>query len=306
MCEHKPVLLQECLQALRIHPEGRYLDATYGRGGHSRAILQCLGQSGRLFAIDRDPQAAQSAQALDDPRFIFRFGRFSQLADLFPEWRDEGLDGALFDLGVSSPQLEEAERGFSFRHDGPLDMRMNPQEGISAAQWLAEVSQSDLAYCIKSLGNEPHAGRIAAAVVREREKHPLTSTLQLANIIAAAVPQRFHHPHTHPATRSFQAIRIKINHEGEEISMALAQAIALLKPQGRLAVISFHSLEDRWVRQAMRQAQGLEVPREIPLSADVVTQVFKVLEKIEPSAAELDSNPRARSARLRVGEKICG
>ena len=311
--EHKTVLLYEAVEGLALKENGIYIDATFGRGGHSRLILSRLAANGRLIAVDRDPRAIAAAEKIQDMRFQIVHDRFSHLAEIGEKLGLIGkIDGILLDLGVSSPQLDEAERGFSFMLDGPLDMRMDTTQGLSAAQWLQQVSVEDLAWVLKTFGEERFAKRIAAAIVAYQQSavkngtEPLTRTSQLAALIAQAVP--FKDKHKHPATRSFQAIRIFINAELDELDNVLQAALRLLAPQGRLAVISFHSLEDRAVKHFMRkQSQGDAVPKGLPLREDQLerNRTLKLVGKaILPSAVEIAQNPRARSAVLRVAEKI--
>ncbi|WP_026971536.1 16S rRNA (cytosine(1402)-N(4))-methyltransferase RsmH [Aliagarivorans marinus] len=305
---HTSVLLQECIDGLAIKPDGIYVDGTFGRGGHSRAVLAELGEQGRLIAIDRDPQAIQAAEALaDDSRFQIVHGGFSGIAEYMEELGLSGkIDGVLLDLGVSSPQLDDAERGFSFLRDGPLDMRMDTSKGQTAAQWLATADEDDICWVIKTFGEERFGKRIAHAIVNHRVEEPIERTLQLAAIIDKAVPVK--DKFKHPATRSFQAIRMYINSELEEIETALAGAVKVLAPEGRLAVISFHSLEDRMVKRFIRkQEQGQSFPRGLPLTAEQLSQgktMKKVGKAIKPSAAELEVNPRARSSVLRVAQRL--
>src|SRR6478736_7830517 len=247
---HKPVLVQEAIQALAIRPAGTYVDGTFGRGGHSRAILERLGTQGRLVALDRDPQAGQSASGISDPRFSFVRAKFSDLSKVLDERK---VDGMLFDLGVSSPQLDEAARGFSFRADGPLDMRMDPTSGVSAAQWLAQAEEQEIREVIRGYGEERFAKQIAAAIVATRVGEPIVGTRQLAGIVGQAVRTR--EPGQDPATRTFQAVRIHVNQELAELEGVLPRTIPLLNPRGRIAVISFHSLEDRIVKQFFRAAE---------------------------------------------------
>src|SRR5258705_1455151 len=267
---HEPVLLQETLAALALRPDGAYVDGTFGRGGHSRAILERLGPGGRLIALDRDPEAEAAARALHDSRFRFFRPAFSSLS----QTRDAaGLplaDGMLFDLGVSSPQLDDPARGFSFRADGPLDMRMDPQAGRSAAEWLATAEEQQITEVIRDYGEERFAKQIAAAIVAARRREPLLRTRQLADLVAAAVRTR--EPHQDPATRTFQAVRIHVNRELEEVSLMLPQALTRLAPGGRLALISFHSLEDRIVKRVMQAAARPEMPRRLPLRASEMPQ----------------------------------
>ena len=304
---HLSVLLEESLDALNIKPDGIYLDATFGRGGHSRAILSRLNDKGRLIALDRDPQAIQAAQALsDDARFQIVHTPFSALAEVAADLELSGkLDGILMDLGVSSPQLDDAERGFSFMRNGPLDMRMDPTRGISAAEWLNHADEEEIADVIKTYGEEKFGKRIAHAIVNVRQTTPFTHTAQLAKVIDEAVPVK--DKFKHPATRTFQAVRIYINSELEEIKTALDAAVKVLAPEGRLAVISFHSLEDRLVKRFMRdKSQGMKVPKGLPLT-DAQLNAGKLVDlvgkAIKPSAAEINANTRARSSVLRVAQK---
>lgn len=307
---HISVLLAEAVQGLAVRADGRYVDATFGRGGHSRAILDLLAPEGCLLAIDRDPTAIEASRCFaDDPRFSICHGAFSELETFLNEKQWTGtVDGILFDLGVSSPQLDDAERGFSFLHDGPLDMRMDTTSGRSAAEWLAEAEESDIAWVLKTFGEERFAKRIARAIINQRTETPLVRTHQLAELIAAASPTR--ERHKHPATRSFQAIRIYINSELEEIEKALKAALTALAPGGRLVVISFHSLEDRIVKQFMRRySRGEVIPRGLPLTNEQLqkTQPLKEIGKaIKPSADEIAHNSRARSSVLRIAERTGG
>lgn len=304
---HKTVLLDEAVNGLDIRPDGIYVDGTFGRGGHSRLILSQLGPHGRLIAIDRDPQAIEAAKSIDDPRFSIIHGPFSGLADYMAELELTGsVDGVLFDLGVSSPQLDDPERGFSFMRDGPLDMRMDPTRGRSAAQWLQSSDEDEISWVLKTFGEERFAKRIARAIVARSQSEPMTRTHELAELIKEATPVR--DKHKHPATRSFQAIRIYINSELEEIERALAGALAVLAPKGRLSVISFHSLEDRIVKTFIKKhSQGVSVPKGIPLTeAEIIAKGGRELKsfgKMKPSQAEIDLNPRARSSVLRIAEK---
>lgn len=304
--EHVPVLLDEVLQALNLRADGIYVDATYGRGGHAQEVLRRLGDHGRLIALDRDPQAVEDARRRfhGDARFEIDRGPFSMLGDTVARRGLTGrVDGILFDLGVSSPQLDDAARGFSFRSDGPLDMRMDPSSGEPASAWLACAEEEDIARVLFELGEERFSRRIARAIVRERGVAPIDSTARLREIVARAVPTR--ERGKDPATRSFQAIRIFINRELEEIGAALPQALRALAPHGRLAVISFHSLEDRIVKQFLRRAaKGPELPPELPVRAqDFPAPVTLVGKAIMPGAAETARNPRARSAVLRIAER---
>lgn len=304
---HIPVMSAEVIEGLDIDAAGYYIDATFGRGGHSALILKKLGPEGRLLAIDQDPAAVASAQLppfQGDSRFKIRAASFTGLTQLVMEqgWMAK-VSGILLDLGVSSPQLDDPERGFSFRHAGPLDMRMNPQRGMSAADWLRQAGEGEITQVLKEYGEERFARRIAGAIVRARLEKPLTGTLELAALIAAAVP--FREPGKHPATRSFQAIRIFINEELSALQDCLTQCLSILKPGGRLAVISFHSLEDQIVKRFMQEQARGDAPDKLPLQeAQIVRRLRIVSRLIRPGTAETDINPRARSARLRIAEKI--
>lgn len=305
--KHQAVLLQEVLNALKIEPKGIYVDATFGYGGHARAILDILSGEGRLLAIDRDPEVEDYAQYQfkTDSRFIFERNIFSCLKNISTKYGFMGrIAGILMDLGVSSAQLDNAERGFSFTKDGPLDMRMDPNSGISATDWLATVSEPTLYQVLKDFGEERFSRRIARAIVAARRMAPITTTRRLAQIIAAAVPTR--ESHKHPATRSFQAIRIKLNNELTQLQDALKQTLDVLAPQGRLVVISFHSLEDRLVKQFMReQAQGAVWPLNLPVPAERCKATLRIIGRpSRPGAAEIQANPRARSAIMRVAERL--
>lgn len=305
--EHLPVLLDETLDALSVKADGKYLDATFGRGGHSRAILAQLSENGRLLGLDRDPQAVTTGKQLaqDDPRFAIEHCAFSELAGAVHArlWQNQ-IDGILMDIGVSSPQLDDAERGFSFYKDGPLDMRMNPEVGISAAEWLATAEMDDIAHVLKSLGEERYSKRIARAIVESRDDKPITTTKQLAELVDKASPSR--EKNKHPATRTFQAIRIYINNELDELRQALEQALDVLAVGGRLVVISFHSLEDRIVKRFFRdEARGDDLPAHFPVTVDQLNPRLKIIGKaIKAGEAELAANPRARSAIMRVAEKL--
>jgi len=305
--EHKPVLVDAVLEVLAVRPAGRYLDATFGRGGHSERILQALGAHGQLVAIDRDPDAIAAGRArfASEPRLTLVHGAFADMAQLVRAARPEiaHLDGILIDCGVSSPQLDQAARGFSFRLDGPLDMRMDPGAGEPVSAWLARVSFEELRNVIASLGEERHARRIAAAIVRERTSAPLLRTTQLAALIERAVPVR--EPGKHPATRSFQALRMWVNDELGQLRQALSQAAALLAPGGRLAVISFHSLEDAVVRDFFRDRSSIDPAlARLPVVPAAAQPALRLVgRKQRASAAEVVANPRARSALLRVIER---
>lgn len=311
--QHISVLLHESIDGLAIKPDGIYIDGTFGRGGHSRTILSQLGPNGRLYSIDRDPQAIAEAQRIDDPRFTIVHGPFSGIAEYAQRYDLVGkVDGVLFDLGVSSPQLDDAERGFSFMKDGPLDMRMDPTSGMPVSDWLAQAELDDITWVIREFGEDKHARRIAKAIVAYREdeeNEPLTRTSQLAKLISDAAPKSFKEK-KHPATRAFQAFRIYINSELEEIDTALKGAASILAPQGRLSVISFHSLEDRMVKRFMRkESKGPEVPHGIPLTQEQIRALgsadLKTVGKaIKPSEQEVEMNPRSRSSVLRIAEKL--
>src|SRR5438309_7795901 len=300
---HEPVLLEEAIEGLAIRADGLYLDGTFGRGGHSRAILERLGAAGRLIALDRDPAAEREALSIRDPRFSFVRANFSALAAVLGE---RSAHGMLFDLGVSSPQLEDPGRGFSFRHDGPLDMRMDPQAGEPAAAWLARAEEQQIREVIRDYGEERFAKQIAAAIAAARSREPIVRTRQLADLVAKAVRTR--EPGQDPATRTFQALRIHVNRELEEVSLMLPQALAGLAPEGRLALISFHSLEDRTVKRFLRQAARPEVPRGLPLTeAQMPRPALRLIGRaLRATEQETRRNPRARSAILRVAERTAG
>ena len=305
--EHRPVLLDEVLEALNIRPDGVYLDGTFGRGGHSEAILAQLSENGRLLAVDKDPQAITVAQQrfAGDPRFSIVRGSFTMLGQEVESrgWKGK-IDGILLDLGVSSPQLDDAQRGFSFRQDGPLDMRMDPDSGISAAEWLNTAKEEEIARVLKEYGEERFAKRIARAIVQQRMQQPISTTGRLAKIVAEANPKW--EKDKNPATRSFQAIRIYINAELEELEKVLSQSVEMLAPGGRLAVISFHSLEDRRVKRFIRdEARGGDFPPDLPLTDTQLNRRLRAVGKdIRAGKKELAVNPRARSAVLRVAERL--
>lgn len=301
---HRSVLLQEAVDALSVRMAGTYVDATFGRGGHARAILARLGPSGRLIGLDRDPQAVAAAAAIADARLEVIHAAFSRLAEVLRTLGVSPVDGILFDLGVSSPQLDDAGRGFSFRLDGPLDMRMDTTRGPTAAEWLATVSERELGEVIRRHGEERFAKSVARAIVAARAREPITTTRQLAGVVAKAVRTR--EPGQDPATRTFQALRIHVNQELEELSLALAQSVDALKPGGRLVVISFHSLEDRIVKQFLRDAAtAAQVPAKLPVrAADLPRPRLRLVGKpVRPGADEVARNPRARSAVMRVAER---
>ena len=294
MSAHVTVLLHEAVQALAIRADGVYLDGTFGRGGHSRAMLAALGRAGRLYALDRDPQAAEAAAGIDDPRFHFARCPFSRMETAFADVGAASLDGILLDLGVSSPQLDQAARGFSFGKEGPLDMRMDNESGITAADWLAATDEATLARVIRDWGGEPHtvARRIARAVIAARGK--LRTTLDLAAVVADAVPRKLHKAGFHPATQTFQAIRIAVNDELTQVEQTLQLVPALLRTGGRVGVISFHSLEARLVKRFFAEQRQAGYEAEL-----------RILTK-KPIAGNHDDayNPRARSAKLRAAAKI--
>lgn len=304
---HQPVLLKETLAGLAVKPEGLYVDATFGRGGHSAAILSQLGEQGRLLAIDQDPEAITTAEKRfgKDVRFEIVHGNFESLGDIVAgQGLRHKVDGILLDIGVSSPQLDDASRGFSFLKPGKLDMRMNPEAGQSAAQWLATVEEYELVTVLRRYGEERFAKRIARAIVETRIDTEINDTVQLAGLISAAVPKK--EKNKHPATRSFQAIRIFINRELEVLELALQSAVDVLSIGGRLVVISFHSLEDRIVKRFMRDlARGPQMPKDLPVMQKDVDQPFRLIGRaIKPTAEEIAANPRARSSVLRVLERV--
>ena len=302
---HAPVLLDAALEALAVRPDGFYVDATFGRGGHSAAILARLGERGKLLAIDRDPQAVAAARAQHgpDPRFDVVHAPFSRLTETLGR-AGRQADGVLLDLGVSSPQLDEPARGFSFLRDGPLDMRMDPESGASAAEWLGQASEREIAMVISRLGEDRYARRIARAIVAARSVAPIDTTGRLAAVIAEAVPTR--EPGKHPATRSFQALRMHVNRELDELGQVLPQAVDALAPGGRLVVISFHSLEDRLVKRFMRRAaQDDPAWAGLPVVPAHARARLRLLGKpVFPDRAEVGRNPRARSAVLRAAERM--
>ena len=305
--QHISVLLDESVNALAIHPDGLYIDATFGRGGHSAAILEKLSENGRLIAFDRDPQAIDAARRFaDDARFTIIHEPFAQMATEIDKLGLTGkVNGVLMDLGVSSPQLDDADRGFSFLRDGPLDMRMDTTRGMSAAQWLNSADEQDIAQVIKEFGEEKFGKRIAHAIINRRETTPLTRTHELAKLIDEAVPVK--DKFKHPATRAFQGIRIYVNAELEQLRDGLKAAVSVLAPSGRLAVISFHSLEDRLVKRFIReQSKGRSLPPGLPVTQAQIDadKVLNAIGKaIKPSEEELSHNVRSRSSVLRVAEK---
>lgn len=303
---HYPVLLDEAVEALQVKSDGIYVDATFGRGGHSAAIFEQLGPNGRLLAIDKDPQAIAVAEAryADDDRFSIHHGSYADLRGFI---RSQGLigeiDGVLMDLGVSSPQLDDASRGFSFMRDGPLDMRMDTTQGESAAEWLAKAKEADISKVLKDYGEERFSKRVARAIVETRAETPIETTAQLAAIVSAAVPVK--EKDKHPATRSFQAIRIFVNRELDDLHACLDQLVDVLRSGGRVVVISFHSLEDRIVKRFMRdQARGDNYPVGLPVTVDQLNPKLNIVAKASrASRSEVTANPRARSSVLRVAEK---
>jgi 16S rRNA (cytosine1402-N4)-methyltransferase len=295
--QHTTVLLNEAVDALVTKPDGTYIDATFGRGGHSRLILSQLSPLGRLVAFDKDPEAVSVANAIEDPRFEIRHEGFAALREL----PARSAAGVLMDLGVSSPQIDNPARGFSFRSDGPLDMRMDPTRGTSAADWLATAPVEQMAEVIRDYGEERFAVQIAKAIAtRRQERGPLASTSDLAQLVAGAVKTR--EPGQDPATRTFQALRIFLNGELEELQEALKASLDVLQPQGRLVVISFHSLEDRIVKQFIAKHSRDEVDRRAPFAAPKPMKL-RAIERVKPTAEEVERNPRSRSAIMRVAER---
>jgi 16S rRNA (cytosine1402-N4)-methyltransferase len=302
---HHTVLLKEAVAALNIKQNGVYVDATFGRGGHSKEIVAALGAEGRLLALDRDPLAAESAKLMDDPRFCFAHRSFRELKAVLTEAGMKSVDGVLLDLGVSSPQLDDPARGFSFRADGPLDMRMDTSQGETAREWLARVEEEELKEVIQTYGEERFAKQIARKIIELRRNKPIESTRELARIVAGAVRTR--EANQDPATRTFQAIRIFLNRELEELSLVLPQAVEVLAAQGRLVVISFHSLEDRIVKRFMRDEASVDhLPRDVPVRAAELggARLHLVGKAVRASHTEVAANPRARSAVMRVAERM--
>jgi len=304
---HETVLKQEAVTALSIEPDSCYVDATFGRGGHARAILEQLSPNGQLLVFDKDPEAIVAAETLrgEDARVTVTHGAFAELGAFAEQHEMVGdVAGILFDLGVSSPQLDDPERGFSFMRDGPLDMRMNPAQGVSAEQWVNSAGEKEIADVLYEFGEERHSRRMARAIVLARQEAPITRTARLAEIIKQANPAW--EKDKHPATRAFQGIRIFINGEFDELTQGLEQALAVLQVGGRLVVISFHSLEDRIVKKFIAlQTKGDNFPRDLPVTQDMLNPRLRTIGKaVKPSAAEIAHNPRARSAVMRVAEKI--
>ncbi len=303
---HRSVLLDSAVDYLVNDPDGVYIDGTFGRGGHSRLILERLGPAGQLLGFDKDPEAIRVATELAerDRRFSWVHDSFAELAEVADQKGWRAVNGVLLDLGVSSPQLDDAARGFSFMRDGPLDMRMNPQQAPSAAQWLAEADERDIADVIWRYGEERFSRRIARLVVERRQEAPIETTRQLAELVSDAVPRK--EKNKHPATRTFQAIRIFINRELEDLERGLQAAAERLAPGGRLVVISFHSLEDRLVKRFMRDlARGPKLPKGIPVTADQERSAYRLVGKAEKASdEEVSDNIRARSAVMRVLERV--
>ena len=305
--QHRTVLLDEAVDALDLsgaRADGVYIDGTFGRGGHSRLILSRLGPGGRLIAFDKDPQAIATAEQITDPRFTIVHDSFATMREALAARGVGQVDGVLLDLGISSPQVDDAARGFSFRNDGPLDMRMDTTRGMSAAEWLATESEQTLEKVIREYGEERFAFQIAKAIVARRAVEPISSTRQLAAIVAGAVKTR--EKGKDPATRTFQAIRIFINKELEDLEVGLSHAFDCVKPGGILSIISFHSLEDRMVKRFFASKANVEQPdRRLPIRAvDLPQPEMKLLAKIKPSDQEVDANPRARSAVMRVAQRL--
>ncbi len=303
---HQTVLLREAVEALVTRPGGCYVDGTFGRGGHSNYLLEQLDQEGRLLGVDKDLTARSVAEKLElsEPRFEFFHGSFALLPDQLRRMGVDAVDGILLDLGVSSPQLEVAERGFSFLRDGPLDMRIDTSRGETAAQWLASAKEQDIAWVLKNYGEERFSRRIAAAIVEAREEQPIITTGRLAKLVKEANPKW--EKHKHPATRAFQAIRIKVNRELDDLQDLLADSVDMLRVGGRLVVISFHSLEDRLVKRFMRDmSRGDEIPKGVPVTDSALNKRMKLVGRaIKASPEEVEGNVRSRSAVMRVAEKI--
>jgi len=302
---HQTVLLEEAVRALITNRDGTYVDCTYGRGGHSAAIAAALSNDGRLLVIDRDLAAVDHARKTfaDDPRVIVQHGPFSKLAEFAGDHGLDQLDGVLMDLGVSSPQIDQGERGFSFQQSGPLDMRMDQSRGETAEAWIASASEEDITRVLKQYGEERFARRIARNIVAARAEGPISTTDRLVEIVEMSIPRR--EKHKHPATRTFQAIRIQVNRELEELETCLTDVIELLKSGGRVVVISFHSLEDRLVKRLFRRLEkGDDLPSRLPVTDDQLNRRIRILGKpVKPSATEVADNRRARSSIMRVAEK---
>lgn len=303
--KHITVLLNEAVDALGVKPNGTYIDCTFGRGGHSRSVLDKLGEDGRLFAIDRDMAAYQTGREIPNANFQIEHLHFSQINALVEKHGITSVDGILLDLGISSPQVDEGERGFSFQLDGPLDMRMDQTRGETVAELLTKISEKKLGEVVKEYGEERFAKQVARAIIKERsDGRPITTTRQLAKVVASAIPKI--EPGKNPATRTFQALRIFVNQELEELSLVLPKCLALLAPKGRLVVISFHSLEDRIVKQFIRNEENCDdLPANFPIRAAELPQprLISIGKAVKPSEKEVASNPRARSAVMRIAER---
>jgi 16S rRNA (cytosine1402-N4)-methyltransferase len=303
---HIPVLTRAAVDGLEVRSDGVYVDCTFGRGGHTRALLACLGPAGRVLALDRDPRAISVARELaqSEPRLSVFHSTFDQLAQIVANAQLLGeLQGVLFDLGVSSPQLDDAQRGFSFRNDGPLDMRMDPSAGVPVSDWLNVAQEKEIGQVLMRYGEETHARRIARSIVQARADKPLTSTRELSELVRDAYPARARHGARHPATKTFQALRIFVNEELQCLEAALPQALECLAPGGRLAVISFHSLEDRMVKRFFRAQHRAPGPKDLPIQGTPTGELAWLSKAIRADEAEVAANPRARSATLRVAQK---
>lgn len=304
--DHYSVLLQESVDALVVNKDGVYLDGTFGRGGHSRAILNCLSETGRLIAFDKDPEAIKVGRELEqeDSRFSIVHASFCEMQSAMQSQNIPAVDGVVLDLGVSSPQLDDATRGFSFMNDGPLDMRMDNSKGQTAKDWIATAEESDIAFVLKEFGEERFARRMARAIVEKRQEMTIERTGQLSEIVSAANPKW--EKGKHPATRAFQAIRIYINRELDDLTDVLTQGVSLLKPSGRMVVISFHSLEDRIVKRFFKeQAKGKYIPASVPVTDGMLDKKIKLIGKAsKASEKEVGENVRSRSAVMRVAEKL--
>jgi len=303
---HHPVLLKEVIEALNIEPNGKYIDCTFGRGGHSEEILKSLGPGGKLLVMDQDLQAIEYGRKkfANDSRIILEQKNFSQILEVAKQYKlEQQVNGIFFDLGVSSPQLDNPDRGFSFMHDGPLDMRMNTTEGLSAAEWLKKASAAELEKVLKEYGQERYSRRIANAVIERRLQQPLTTTKELADLVLSVVGRS--NEKKHPATRTFQAVRIFINKELESLVTALDDCLGLLANSGRLLVITFHSLEDQIVKSLLRKHTHSNLPRKLPVAEQHEAKLKRVCKAIKPAGDEVANNPRARSAKLHVLEWAC-
>ncbi len=305
-CDHYSVLLQESVDALVVNKDGVYLDGTFGRGGHSKAILNCLSEKGRLIAFDKDPEAIQVGRELEksDSRFSIVHASFCEMQSTVQSLGLPSVDGVVLDLGVSSPQLDSAERGFSFMNDGPLDMRMDNSKGQTAKDWIATAEESDIAFVLREFGEERFSRRMARAIVEKRQEAAIERTSQLSEIVSAANPKW--EKGKHPATRAFQAIRIFINRELDDLTEVLTQGISILKPSGRMVVISFHSLEDRIVKRFFKeQAKGKYIPASVPITDGMLDKKIKIIGKaLKASEKEVGENVRSRSAVMRIAEKL--